>query len=289
MIQGSSEQFTAFPGVSEQVYSRRDFEAIRAMIYSQAGIVLPPGKSTLVYSRIAPLVRESNAGTFGAYIQRIQSDPVEARKAVCALTTNHTFFWREPHHFEYFREHVRPALVQKLARGESVRIWSAGSSSGEEVYSLIMTLLGTDSREARMIMDADLAILASDLADHALAKAKGAQYDAEAVEPLPKELRSKWVKVAGGVATIVPELANLVRFRTLNLLGQWPIKRQFDVIFCRNVMIYFDQPTRERLIGRFADQLISHGHLFIGHSERVSGPAEAHLDLVNLTTYRKIS
>ncbi len=152
-----------------------------------------------------------------------------------------------------------------------------------------MTLLGTDPREARMIMDADLAILASDLADHALAKAKGAQYDAEAVEPLPRELRAKWVKVTGGVATIVPEAANLVRFRTLNLLGQWPIKRQFDVIFCRNVMIYFDQPTRERLISRFADQLISRGHLFIGHSERVSGPAEAHLDLVNLTTYRKIS
>src|SRR5690606_26231205 len=105
-----------------QIYSRKDFEAIRAMIYSQAGIVLPPGKSTLVYSRIAPLVRESNAGTFANYIQRIQNDPAEARKAVCALTTNHTFFWREPHHFEYFREHVRPGLVQRLAQGGPVRI-----------------------------------------------------------------------------------------------------------------------------------------------------------------------
>ncbi|MBO9574846.1 MAG: protein-glutamate O-methyltransferase CheR [Sphingobium sp.] len=287
MIHEGAEQFTAFPGVSEQVYSRRDFEAIRQMIYSQAGIVLPPGKSTLVYSRIAPLVRESNAGTFSAYIQRIQNDPVEARKAVCALTTNHTFFWREPHHFEYFREHVRPGLIQKLAQGGPVRIWSAGSSSGEEVYSLVMTLLGTDPREARMIMGADIAILASDLADHALVKAKGAQYDADAVEPLPADLRSKWVKVSGGVATIVPEAANMVSFRTLNLLGQWPLKRKFDVIFCRNVMIYFDQPTRERLISRYTDQLVSHGHLFIGHSERVSGPAEAQLDLVNLTTYRK--
>ncbi len=288
MIHEGGETFTAFPGVSEQVYSRKDFEAIRAMIYSQAGIVLPPGKSTLVYSRIAPLVRDSNAGTFGAYIQRIQADPVEARKAVCALTTNHTFFWREPHHFEYFREHVRPALIQRLAQGEPVRIWSAGSSSGEEVYSLVMTLLGTDPREARMIMDADLAILASDLADHALVKARSAQYDAEAVDPLPAGLRAKWVKVSGGVATIAPEAARLVRFRTLNLLGQWPIKRQFDVIFCRNVMIYFDQPTREALIARFADQLASRGHLFIGHSERVTGPAEDHLDLVNLTTYRKV-
>lgn len=288
MIRESSEQFTAFPGVSEQVYSSRDFEAIRAMIYSQAGIVLPPGKSTLVYSRIAPLVRESNSGTFSAYIERIKRDPVEARRAVCALTTNHTFFWREPHHFEYFRDVVRPGLVERLARRESVRIWSAGSSSGEEVYSLVMTLLGTDPREARMIMGADLAILASDLADHALAKARAAQYEASAVEPLPADLRSRWVRIEGDVATIVPEAAKLVRFRTLNLLGEWPLKRSFDVIFCRNVMIYFDQPTRERLIDRFVHQLEPQGHLFIGHSERVSGPAEPALQLVNLTTYRKL-
>jgi chemotaxis protein methyltransferase CheR len=287
MIHESGEQFTAFPGVSEQVYSRRDFEAIREMIYGQAGIVLPPGKSTLVYSRIAPLVRESNCGTFANYIQRIRNDPVEAKKAVCALTTNHTFFWREPHHFEYFREHVRPELVYRLSRGDSVRIWSAGSSSGEEVYSLAMTLLGTDMREARMIMGADIAILASDLADHALVKARVAQYDADAVEPLPGDMRSRWVKVSDGVATIAPEIVQMVRFRALNLLGQWPIKRRFDVIFCRNVMIYFDQVTRERLISRFTDQLVPNGHLFIGHSERVSGPAEGQLDLVNLTTYRK--
>jgi chemotaxis protein methyltransferase CheR len=287
MIQESAEQFIAFPGVSEQVYSRRDFEAIRAMIYEQAGIVLPPGKSTLVYSRIAPLVRESGTGTFSAYINRINSDAVEARKAVCALTTNHTFFWREPHHFEYFRDHIRPELVDRLRAGGSVRIWSAGSSSGEEVYSLVMTLLGTDPRESRMILESDIAILATDLADHALAKARAAQYEADAVEPLPAELRSRWVQTSGNVASIVPEAARMVRFRTLNLHGKWPIKRRFDVIFCRNVMIYFDQPTREKLISRFADQLVSHGHLFIGHSERVSGPAEQWLQLVNLTTYRK--
>jgi chemotaxis protein methyltransferase CheR len=287
VIQESAEQFVAFPGVSEQVYSRRDFEAIRAMIYDQAGIVLPPGKSTLVYSRIAPLVRESGTGTFSAYLDRIKSDAVEARKAVCALTTNHTFFWREPHHFEYFRDNIRPELVDRLRTGGSVRIWSAGSSSGEEIYSLVMTLLGTDPRESRMILGADIAILATDLADHALTKARAATYDLDAVEPLPADLRSRWVQTTGGVATIAPEAAGLVRFNTLNLHGPWPIKRRFDVIFCRNVMIYFDQPTREKLISRFAEQLVSHGHLFIGHSERVSGPAEQWLQLVNLTTYRK--
>src|SRR5690606_15188747 len=157
------------------------------------------------------------------------------------------------------------------------------------VYSLVMTLLGTDPHEARAIMRADLAILASDLADHALAKARGAQYDAEAVEPLPEALRTRWVKLAERATTIAPQVNQLVRFRTLNLHAGWPMRRPFDVIFCRNVMIYFDQPTRERLIARFADQLTPRGHLFIGHSERVSGPAEARLELVNLTTYRKIS
>lgn len=288
MIHERGEQFTAFPGVSEQVYSRRDFEAIREMIYAQAGIVLPPGKSTLVYSRIAPLVRETGSGTFSAYVARISQDRDECRRAVNALTTNHTFFWREPHHFEYFREHVRPGLVERLAQGGSVRIWSAGSSSGEEVYSLVMTLLGTDPREARMIQNADIAVLASDLADHALAKARSAQYEADAVEPLPADLRARWVKVDGDIATIAPQVAGMVRFRSLNLLGSWPMKRRFDVIFCRNVMIYFDQGTRERLIGRFVDQLELQGHLFIGHSERVSGPAERRLRLVNLTSYRKV-
>ncbi len=159
------------------------------MIYSQAGIVLPPGKSTLVYSRIAPLVRESNAGTFSAYIQRIQSDPVEARKAVCALTTNHTFFWRGTAPFRIFSRAGPPGAHAEARAARSCRIWSAGSSSGEEVYSLIMTpARHCDPREARMIMDADVAVLASDLADHALAKGgKGAQYDAEAVEPLPED------------------------------------------------------------------------------------------------------
>jgi chemotaxis protein methyltransferase CheR len=288
MIQEPSEQFTAFPGVSEQVYSRKDFEAIRTMIYEQAGIVLPPGKSTLVYSRIAPLVRDTNSATFGAYVDRISSDPEERRRAVCALTTNHTFFWREPHHFEFFRDAIRPELVDRLRRGGSVRIWSAGSSSGEEVYSLVMTLLGADPSEARMILESDLAILASDLADHALAKARAARYDLDAVEPLPADLRKRWTRTEGGAACIVPEAARLVRFRTLNLHGPWPIRRPFDVIFCRNVMIYFDQTTREKLISRFVDQLVPDGHLFIGHSERVSGPAERRLNLVNLTTYRKV-
>lgn len=282
------EQFTPFPGVSAQIYGKRDFEAIRDMIYKRAGIVLPQGKSTLVYSRLAPLVRNSNSGTFSAYIQRIQTDAAECRKAVSALTTNHTFFYREPHHFEFVRDRLRDGMARRLQAGEAVRIWSAGASSGEEVYSLVMTLLGPDRAGAKPFLTGDLAILASDLADHAVAKGSAAVYEREAIEPVPEALRSLWARCDKDIATIVDAARNLVRWRSLNLLGDWPLSRQFDVIFCRNVMIYFDQPTRERLINRFVDQLAIGGHLFIGHSERVSGPAEGRLKLVGMTSYERI-
>jgi chemotaxis protein methyltransferase CheR len=288
MKHAEAEQFLPFPGVSAQIYGKKDFTDIREMIYARAGIVLPPGKSTLVYSRLAPLVRASNSGTFAAYIQRIKTDQAECRKAVSALTTNHTFFYREPHHFEFVRDRLRSGLIQRLVARQPVRIWSAGASSGEEVYSLVMTLLGPDRAEARPFFSGDLAILASDLADHAVAKGSAAVYEREAIDPMPVPLHSLWAKVDKETASIVDVARDLVRWRSLNLLGDWPFSRQFDIIFCRNVMIYFDQQTREKLINRFVDQLAVGGHLFIGHSERVTGPAEARLKLVGMTTYERV-
>lgn len=281
--QGSA-QFVAFPGVSEFVYSEEDFARICELIYRESANVLPPGKSTLVYSRLAPLVRASGAGTFARYIERLGDDREERRKAVCALTTNHTSFFREEHHFDHFREVVRPLLFQKIAQGLPVRLWSAGSSSGEEVFSLCMTLLGPDRSEARRVFAGDVAVLATDLADHVLTKARAARYDEDSLASVPPELREKWVRADGVIAD---EVRALVRFRTLNLIGEWPLKRPFDVIFCRNVMIYFDQPTKDRLLQRFAGQLEPGGHLYIGHSERVFGRAAERLELVDKTTYRK--
>lgn len=283
------DQFVPFPGISEFVYSARDFAAVRELVYESSANVLPPNKSTLVYSRLAPLVRNSGLGTFANYIERLKTDAAERHKAVCALTTNHTAFFREDHHFDHFREEVRPQLVRKLGANQPVRLWSAGSSSGEEVFSLCMTLLGPDKIEARRLLGQDLAVLASDLADHVLVKAKRATYDADALAPVPPNLRSQWVKEDGqGGGTIVDPIRELVRFRALNLMGPWPMKKPFDVIFCRNVMIYFDQPTKDNLVARFADQLMPGGHLYIGHSERVSGSAASQLELVGKTIYRKI-
>ena len=277
----------ALPGISPGIYGQQDFAAVAEMVRKEAGIVLPPGKAMLVYSRLAPLVRVSGLGTFSAYLAAIAQDAAARRKAVNALTTNHTFFYREEHHFTHFATVVRPRLAAQLAQGGAVRLWSAGCSSGEEVWSLVMTLLGPDKREGKMLAKRDLRVLASDIADHALDRAAAASYEAKGLDAVPEALRAAWAKPNGTELTIAPELRDLVQFRRLNLHGEWPMRRRFQVIFCRNVMIYFDQPTKERLVARFAEQIEPGGFLYIGHSERVSGPAEALFESVGPTIYRR--
>ncbi len=280
----------AINGVSPGVYGPQDFAAISRIVYEGAGIVLAQTKSMLVYSRLAPLVRNTNSGTFGAYIQRLKTDAAERTRAIEALTTNHTFFYRESHHFEHFAAQVRPGLLRGLAAGQPLRMWSAGCSSGEETWSLVLTLLGADRSEGRRIAESDTLVLATDLASHVLTKAEAGRYPAEDLAPIPAPLREAWSRpVPGdaGQAEIGPEARGLVRFRMLNLQGEWPLTRPFDVIFCRNVMIYFDQPTKERLVSRLVAQLRPGGHLYIGHSERATGPAEAELTQVGPTIYQR--
>ena len=277
----------SMPGVSPGVFDEADFRAISEIAHAEAGIVLPTGKAMLVYSRLAPLVRNSGCATFGSYVLRIREDAAERQKAICALTTNHTFFYREAHHFEHFESDVRPGFVERLHGGGKVRLWSAGCSSGEETWSLLMTLLGDDASAGSNIARRDVRLLASDIATHALAKARAATYRTEDFKAVPEPLRRLWTRVSGDEATIAPEVQQLARFRSLNLLGDWPMQGQFDVIFCRNVMIYFDNPTKERLIQRFAEKLVPGGWLYIGHSERVTGPALEHLVSMGPTIYRK--
>lgn len=278
---------SAMPGVSPGVFDEADFRAVAEIAHAEAGIVLPTGKAMLVYSRLAPLVRDSGCVTFGAYVLRIRENPQERQRAICALTTNHTFFYREAHHFEHFASEVRPDCLDRLQRGGKVRLWSAGCSSGEETWSLLMTLLGEDTSVGTAIAQRDVRLLASDIASHALAKARAATYRAEDLKPVPEGLRRAWTRSKGEDCTMDPVMQQIARFRTLNLLGEWPMQGQFDVIFCRNVMIYFDTPTKERLVARFAERLAPGGWLYIGHSERVTGPALDHLSSTGPTIYRK--
>lgn len=287
MKQNAQSQFKSFPGISQQVYSREDFQELSNLIHQVAGIVMSPEKGTLIYSRISPLVRDSGQQTFSRYIELIRKDKAELRKTINALTTNHTFFFRERHHFDHLATQVRPMLLDKLRAGKPVRIWSAGCSTGEELYSLTMALLGPDRADARSFLNGDIAILATDLADHAVSAATDGCYPFDTLKDVPTELIRAWTKLDGDNVHMLDEVKNLIRVRRLNLLGQWPMQRPFDVIFCRNVMIYFDQPTKDKLVTRFIDQLLPQGYLYIGHSERACGPSERKLTLVGGTIYRK--
>lgn len=277
-----------FEGAVDFDYSQEDFRALSKLVYADAGIVMPEGKAMLIYSRLTKFLRERGCRTFAEYIGILNSDAEERRRTINALTTNHTKFFRENHHFEHFARQVRPGLIKRALAGGRVRMWSAGCSSGEEVYSLIMTLLGEDKALAQRIAATDIAILASDLADHVIAAGKAATYPAHVADEMPPRLRQNWVNADGPNIVMSDMVRSLVRFRQLNFMGDWPLKGMFDIIFCRNVMIYFDEPTKAKLLDRLCAALEPGGHLYIGHSERLVGPAAELCEPVGPTTYRKI-
>jgi chemotaxis protein methyltransferase CheR len=276
-----------FRAAGADTYNHDDFVAIARITHEASGIVLPDGKAMLVYSRLSRRLRECGIARFADYVALIARDAEERLRAVTLLTTNHTMFFREGHHFQHFARDVREDMIERLFDGDRVRMWSAGSSSGEEVYSLAMTLLGSDRREGRRIAESDVAILASDLSDDVIAAGAAGRYPADCMTAIPDRLGAAWMQTQGSAAEMGPELRDLVRFRRLNLLGPWPFAGPFEVIFCRNVMIYFDEPTKIKLLARFADVLADDGYLYIGHSERLIGPAAQQFSLVGNTIYRK--
>ncbi|MCX7284989.1 MAG: protein-glutamate O-methyltransferase CheR [Novosphingobium sp.] len=264
----------SMPGVSPGVFDEADFRAIAEIAHHEAGIVLPAGKAMLVYSRLAPLVRASNCATFPSYVLRIREDRAERQRAIGALTTCNTGFYRDAPQFDHFAREVRPAFVERLMRGGKVRLWSAGCASGEEPWSLLMTLLGHDVAEGEALSGADLRLLATDIATPAIARARTAIYRTEDLAPLPEPLRRAWTCPQDeDTSMIAPPALPLARFRALNLLGEWPMQWQFDTIFCRHVIRHFDGPAQERLLQRLAHQLEPGGWLYLGLGETVTGPA----------------
>lgn len=277
-----------FGETGEFKYSRENFQTISQLVRAHAGIVMPPEKAMLIFSRLTKLLRQRGMNDFSDYIELIRHDSEERRHAIEALTTNHTFFFREPHHFEHFAQDVRPALLDKLRHKRRVRMWSCASSSGQEVYSLAMTLLGTDRSQFQQILGGDIALLATDLAQKVLDEGQRAEYPLEQLREIPSEYASIWTQASKDRFRIDPRLTGIVRFRQLNLLDAWPIKNSFDVIFCRNVTIYFDEPTKEQLLARLADHLELGGYLYIGHSERVPESVAPRFEPVGQTAFRKI-
>jgi chemotaxis protein methyltransferase CheR len=264
----------------------RDLRTIAALVHAHAGIVLPDAKSTLVFSRLSGPFRRSGLTRFADYVARLETDEPTRREAIEALTTNHTGLFREAHHFDHAAAELRPALLRTLRSGGRVRLWSAGSSSGEEVHSLAVTILGSDPAESRLATGGDVALLATDINTKVLAIGEAGSYAASGIDAIPAPLRI-WTESAGDQLRFKTEVRRLIRFRQLNLLGAWPIRTSFDAIFCRNTMIYFDEPTKARLLARLCDQLAPGGYLYIGHSERVTGPATVMLEPIGQTIYRK--
>jgi chemotaxis protein methyltransferase CheR len=274
----------------EYPLTRRDLSEIAAMIYSDAGIYLNDSKASLVYSRLSKHIRALGLKGFREYCALVSSPEGAAarREMLSHLTTNFTRFFRENHHFEHLRDHVLPGLVTRARNGGRVRIWSAACSDGQEPYSIALTVLSMLPNAA----DYDFRILATDIDPKILAAARAGIYEEGALETVSPPMRKQWFREidAGGRRKfqVDDRLKKLITFNELNLMAQWPFKGGFDVIFCRNVVIYFDEPTQMKIWSRFASLLPEGGHLYIGHSERVSGDAKHLFDNTGITTYRYI-
>jgi chemotaxis protein methyltransferase CheR len=263
-----------------------EFGAIAKIMQSDARIHLAPGKVTLVQSRLNRRVRKHGLASFKDYVKLVHADAEERRAMVVALTTNHTHFFREGHHFDHLRETTLPWL-QKQAQSKPVRIWSAGCSSGEEVYSIAMCLRGPDRGSAAWLDRADVKLLATDLSPIVVESARRGVYPANAVQPIPAPYRASWLRAEDGDFAVADEVRAMVTARVLNLFDPWPMRQRYEVIFCRNVMIYFDDAAKAELEARFVDLLVPGGFLYIGHSERLIGAAANQMKPAGHTIYVK--
>ncbi len=268
---------------AEFEFSGTDFDRVRAMIYRHAGISLNPSKQSMVYSRLARRLRALGCPGFGPYLDALESDRAGAgewQEFVNALTTNLTSFYREAHHFPIVAEHA----LARAAHGP-VRLWCCAASTGEEPYTMAITMM-----EAFGSLTPPVSILATDIDTAVLAKAERGVYAAEVVEKLPAALLKRYfLRGRGeqqGLARVRPEVRALVSFKALNLLdSRWPLETRFDAIFCRNVMIYFDKPTQHGVLEKLAARLTPQGLLFAGHSENFTQARDL-FELQGKTVYR---
>ncbi len=257
---------------------------IIGLVRSDTGIHLTDAKGELIYSRLAKRLRVCGLADFGSYLALIKSKPgiAEREEMVSAITTNVTNFNREPHHFEHFRQTALPDLVSKLRQGKSVRIWSAGCSDGREPFTLAFAILDAFPDAAK----SDFRILATDIDKKSLATASSGIYSSDKIRHLPDAVAKKWFDNSGDELRVKDTARQLIRFNRLNLMGDWPMRRKFDAMFCRNVLIYFENDVQSKLFSRFADGLNDQAYMYIGHSERVIGPAEQLFKPVGITTYQ---
>ena len=264
-------------------FTDKHFNFIRALVAEKTGISLSEAKRDLVYGRLSRRLRKLDMENFDDYCKLLKSEATdELVEFTNAITTNLTAFFRENHHFEYLKKTVLPGLL-KSKTDRRIRIWSAGCSTGEEPYSIAMVV----NEVTKQYRNWDIKILASDLDSNVVQKASDGIYAAQRIEGITKERQKKYFeKIDEDNIKVKQELKDLITFKQLNLMNAWPMKGQFDIIFCRNVVIYFDKPTQRVLFDRYADIMTDSGNLFIGHSETLFKVSDR-FKLLNATMYTK--
>ncbi len=263
-----------------------DSRRIAVIMREATGVVLDESKFNLIYSRLAKRLRLLGLQDFSQYCDLVARPEGHAERdaMMAALTTNVTRFFREPHHFEHLKKVVLPPLIARAKQGGKIRLWSAACSSGQEPYSMALTVLS-------LLPDAgkyDIKILATDIDPNMIAAGTAGAYDSSLMADIPKELGKRWFAPAQrpDFFAASEELRALVSFRKLNLISDWPMQGVFQAIFCRNVVIYFDDPTKNRIWERMVRLMDENSALYIGHSERIGGAAEQRLRSDGITTYR---
>ena len=266
-----------------------DFKFICEFVYQRSGIVLADNKREMVYRRFTRIVRERKLSAFSDYCELLRQQPEqEENYFINAITTNLTSFFREQHHFEYLKEHEIPQLLKQNVHKKRIRIWSSASSTGEEPYSIAMTIL--EAMEHKLSAW-DVKILATDIDSNVLTTCKNGIYESKKLGDLSEHYKKKYFHKGLGEANqnkykVDKKLTNLLTFKQLNLLHEWPMKGPFDVIFCRNVIIYFDKTTQQDLFARYYQLLAPGGLLMLGHSENL-GNYQQYFETVGRTMFRK--
>jgi chemotaxis protein methyltransferase CheR len=268
-------------------FTDRDFERIRNLVSLHTGIAMSDAKRDMVYSRLTRRLRNLGLNCFERYCDLVeQGSGDEVTQFVNAVTTNLTAFFREPHHFEFLARTVLPALVRNRVRNRRLRIWSAGCSTGEEPCSIALVL----KENAELLRGWDVRILATDIDSNALSTAARGVYPGDRVHGIPNDRLQlgfrRGVGTNSGKVRVASELQDMIRYKQLNLMDRWPMKGPFEVIFCRNVVIYFDKATQRNLFDRFAHTLGDGGYLFVGHSESLFNISSS-FELIGKTVYRK--
>jgi len=272
--------------------SEKDFNRLSQFIYQECGIKMPPAKKTMLEARLQKRIKSLGIHSFRDYCDYLfsrQGIEQELVHMIDMVTTNKTDFFREPAHFEYMVQNVLPELAVKLkSHHRKLMIWSAGCSTGEEPYTMSMVL----SHFAEQTPGFDFLILATDISTRVLDKAKMAVYEEEKVIPVPIEMKRKYLlrskDRSSRLVRVVPQLREKIRFRRLNFMNNdFGFREQMDIIFCRNVIIYFDRATQEKLLRKFCRHLNPNGLVFMGHSETLSG-LDVPLEMIHPTIYRKL-